>query len=138
MQCGRNADATEHRSVSKANLQVRRRLKTDLPTVNERLRIQSLRPGTNCCVGSGVDKVVAAELSDKGLQSHGPEELQKTWQNEWRNPADTEHIDRLGVGTEHHGATIARTPVQTLLAKTDLPVAKRQASVSLKQVELLD
>ena len=103
--------------------------------MDHRLRVQGVRkaPGSN---RRPENELLSTQLSQEELNSQGSQPAQNPRHLERRNPIDAEHIQRLGVVTEHEWTAIARAPPQALASERNLPVGERITNVGVQHLEL--
>src|SRR5439155_21532806 len=74
-------------------------------------------------------KFLPAQLPKKKLHTQRTQPAHDGWQGHRRDPIDPKHVHRSGVVAQHDWTAIPRSPPETLPAKADLPIRKRQAHV---------
>src|SRR5437773_3340146 len=86
----------------------------------------------DACVGVE-NKVMAVKLSEEPLHSDRPQPTQKRRELKGRDAADSKHVYRLRIVTEHQRTALGRTPPQTLFSERNLPIPKVHTDVGIKQ-----
>src|SRR5882762_5087704 len=129
--------ATENRSAVKSELKIGRRLKTDQLSVNKGLRIERLTVLPDEA-GWVEYKLMARQLAEEEFRPHRPQPVEKAGQFQRRDAINVKHLDRRRIVAEVQRSTVAGSPGEALLAKSDLPIVEIQPDVSVKQMHLMN
>ena len=100
--------------------------------MEKRLPTQRLTKLTNEAGIVLENEIVAGELSQEPFQPQGAQPTQDAGKLEWRNAADAEHIDGLGIVAKHQRTALHGAPPQALFAERELPVVESQPCVGVE------